>query len=62
MRDRGARVYIHMCAYMHASMSKRNRDCISARGVRLVCDCLLQLNKALLNFKKLKVSHDVSEE
>ena len=31
MRDRGVRVYMHVCVYMHASMSECECDCVCAR-------------------------------
>ena len=57
-----ARVYIHVCANVHASKCERKCDCVCASGFRLVCDDTLKLNNALLNFKELKVLYELIEE
>ena len=59
-RDCSAREHIHVCAYMHASMRECECDCV-CEGGSVLCAHELQLNKALLTFKTLKVSHNVSE-
>ena len=70
MRDRGARLYIHMHdsahtyihMYIHICQYERTRVKLRiCAWVRLVCDHALQLYKVLLNFKKMKVSYDINE-
>ena len=61
MHDCDSRVYMHVCAYVHASMSERECYCVCARGPAILCDRALQLNNTLLNYKKLKLSYGVGE-
>ena len=49
----GVRTSVHTCVFVHASACEGECDCVYT-WIRLVCIHVLQLNKALLNFKSWK--------